>query len=432
MEFMRLLLLLAGAGLIASTGFLFLAVLASSRFVNRGAHKSSGEILPSATLLKPLCGLEPNLESNLTSFFEQDYPSFEIVFGTRDASDPAIDIARTAHVKYPHVPVKFVFSGEPERPNAKVCSLQKMVAEAAFDYLVISDSDVQVSHDYLRHVVRPLLRPEVGLVTCPYRGVPTGGLWSRLEALGMSVEMTSGVIVADLLEGMKFALGPTMAIRRDVLERIGGFDRLADYCADDYLLGECVHRAGKTVVLSDHVIDHLAINLSLRDSILHQVRWMKSTRFSRPVGHVWSVLTFAVPFGILGLIASARLHHPVFGMALFVGAFLNRVILSIACGWRVVRDRRALQFCWLYPVRDLMGFGFWCASFFGREIVWRGEDYRLEADSRMVHARVSGGDAAILLVGGGSVTSRVAVDHYLSRSQRESGRTNTYPVSTMR
>jgi ceramide glucosyltransferase len=383
MTIMRMVLLLALAGLVASTGFLLLAVLASFRYRNRRSHGSSRERLPPATMLKPLCGLEPNLESRLASFFEQDYPSFEIVFGTRDSSDPSIDIVHTVRAKYPHIPVKFVFSGEPKRPNAKVCSLQKMVAEAAYEYLVISDSDVRVSPNYLRDVVRPLLQPEVGLVTCLYRGVPTDGIWSRLDALGMSVEMTAGVIVADLLEGMKFALGPTVAIRGDVLEQIGGFDRLADYCADDYVLGELVHRGGKTVVLSDHVIDHLAINRSLRGSILHQVRWMKSARVSRPVGHVASVLGFAMPFGVLGLIASARLHHLVFGMGLFVAAYLNRVVLSIACGWRVVGDLQALRFCWLYPLRDLMGFGVWCASFCGRKIVWRGDYYRLEKNGQM-------------------------------------------------
>ena len=185
-----------------------------------------------------------------------------------------------------------------------------MYEASTCDYLVISDSDVQVTPNYIREVVRPLREPENGLVTCLYHGVPTQGPWSRLEALGMSVEMTSGVLLADLLEGMKFALGPTMAIRRDVLDRIGGFSILADHCADDYVLGAAVYASGKNVVLSDHIIDHVVINRSLGTSVEHQVRWMKSTRFSRSRGHIGTVFTFSTPFGLLGLFAALELNRP--------------------------------------------------------------------------------------------------------------------------
>ena len=229
----------------------------------------------------------------------------------------------------------------------------------------------------------------MALVTCLYRGLPTGGLWSKLEALGMSVEMTAGAIVANLLEGMKFALGPTMAIRRDALDAIGGFEPLAEYCADDYVLGREVAESGRKVVMSQHVIDHVVINRSFACSMRHQIRWMKSTRFSRRAGHAGTALTFAMPFGVLGLLAAGALHQWALGVGLFAAAYLNRVVLSIVAGWGVVRDRRALRLAWLYPLRDLMGFVFWCASYSGREIVWRGDWYRLEACGRMVLVRPS-------------------------------------------
>ena len=282
------------------------------------------------------------------------------------------------------VPVKIVTSGEPTHANAKICSLMRMYHEANHDYLIVSDSDVLVTPNYVREVVAPLLRKEIGLVTCLYRGVASGGFWSHMEALGMSVEMTSGVLVADLLEGMKFALGPTMAVRRDVLDDIGGFAMLADYCSDDYVIGERVAKAGSEVVLSSHVIDHIVINRSLRNSLLHQARWMKSTRFSRPAGHVASVLSFATPFGLLALAAALLLGRPLLGLALFAGAYLNRVIMALIAGWGIVRDRQSLRSCWLYPLRDFMGFGFWLFSFFGSTIIWRGETYRLEAEGLMV------------------------------------------------
>jgi ceramide glucosyltransferase len=385
----EILLWLALAGLVSCTGFLLLAVAAAIRFRRRQRRSAVDGAWPPVTLLKPLCGLEPNLEANLESFFRQDYPSFEIIFGTRDRNDPALEVVRALQSRYPRVAVKLVCSGEPVRPNAKVCSLEKMCAAASFDHLVISDSDVQVTPDYLRDVVGPLLDPSVGMVTCLYRGVPTGGIWSRLEALGMSVEMTSGVLVAEMLEGMRFALGPTMATRRDVLERVGGVAPLADFCADDYLLGNQIYRSGYTVVLSPFVIDHVVLNRSFEASLSHQVRWMKSTRFSRRKGHIGSALTFAMPFGLLGMAAGIALGNPLLATALLAWAVLNRIILSAAVGWAVVGDSRALRYCWLYPVRDLLGFFLWCASFMGRSIVWRGTRYRLEPGGKMARLGVS-------------------------------------------
>jgi ceramide glucosyltransferase len=335
------------------------------------------------SVLKPLCGLEPGLDKNLESFFRLDYPQFELVFGTRDDRDPALNVVRELQRRHPHVPVKIVLSGEPDRPNAKVCSLIKMYRQMSHDYLVIGDSDVRVEPNYLREVIAPLLDPKVGMVTCIYRGVPTGGLWTLLEALGMSVEMSSGVIVADLLEGMHFALGPSMTTRRDVIEAIGGLEILLDYLADDFVIGNEVHRSGREVVLSHHVIDHVIMNRSMRASFTHQIRWMRSTRFSRPAGHLGTLLTFAMPFGALGLIGGLAGGRPLLGISLLAFAYLNRVVMALATGVGVVRDPLSLKYCWLYPLRDLTGFYVWCASYWGETVVWRNEEYRVLRGGKM-------------------------------------------------
>jgi ceramide glucosyltransferase len=366
----HLLLLCCVVGLLSCTAFLFLLAAACFRFRSRPLPAAFTGAWPPVSLLKPLHGLEPALEANLESFFRQDYPCHEIIFGCRQESDPALDVVEAVRRRYPQVPVKIVFSGEPDRPNAKVCSLERMAEVAGCDYLVISDSDVRVSPQYLREVTRPLLQPEIGMVTCLYRGVPSGGLWSRLEALGMSVEMTAGVVVADMLEGLKFALGPTMAIRRDVLGEIGGFHALADYCADDFVLGQRVFEVGKQVVLSQHVVDHVAVHQRCLASLQHQVRWMKSTRFSRPKGHIGTGLTFAMPFGLLGLMAGVAMGNPLLGLALLLYAALNRMMEAMLAGWGVVRDP--------------LGFFLWCASFFNTSIVWRGERYQLQVGGKMV------------------------------------------------
>src|SRR5262249_391235 len=159
-------------------------------------------------------------------------------------------------------------------------------AAAAHNIFVITDSDVRVKPNYLKDVVRPLRDEAVGLVTCVYRGVAAqGGFWARLEALGMSIEMTSGVLVANMLEGMKFAWGPWMMVRRRCMEKIGGFATLGSYYADDFMLGNLVASHGDEVRLSEHVIDHCIVNLTWKKSLDHQLNWMKSTRFSRPAGH---------------------------------------------------------------------------------------------------------------------------------------------------
>src|SRR5208283_1204625 len=192
----------------------------------------------------------------------------------------------------PHIPVQFLATGgRPDYINDKVVSMEKMEAAAAYEILVVSDSDVRVSPDYLRAVALPFADATVGAMTCPYRGVaaPHGesgaGLWARLEAVGMSVEMTSGVLAARGMEGMQFVLGPTMAFRRETIRRMGGFRVTADYCADDFVLGHETSKLGQTVVLSHHAIDHMVINSKFWPSMKHQVRWMRSTRFSRPKGH---------------------------------------------------------------------------------------------------------------------------------------------------
>jgi len=368
-------------GVLCSTGFLVLTLYAVLRFLSR--RKQPLGFTPPVTLFKPVHGMEPQLERNLESFFQQDYPQFELIFGARHANDPALAIVAELQKKYPHVHVKIALSGEPDRPNAKVCTMLRMVPLATADYWIISDSDVEVTPSYIREVIAPFAEPNVGMTTCLYRGVPTGGLWSRLEALGMSVEMTAGVVCAEVLEGMKFALGPTMAGRRDAIERTGGMAPLLDYCADDYILGNAVSELGYRVLISDYVVNHIVLNRSFSSSVAHQTRWMKSTRFSRPKGHLGTVLTFAMPFGLLSLLGGLLMQNAAAGLAVLAFAYLNRVILSIATGWGVVRDRRSLTFAWLYPLRDLMGFFFWLASYSGTTVVWRGELYRLSYGGKM-------------------------------------------------
>jgi len=349
---------------------------------------------PALTLLKPLHGDEPGLEAHLATFFEQDYPEFEILFCARSPEDAGLATARRVAARYPNIPAKFLSTGgQPDWINAKAASMEHMLAESAYEILVISDSDVRVTPDYLRAVALPFADAQVGGMCCLYRGVAAPksasgiGLWARLEAVGMSVEMTAGVLVARAMEGMQFVLGPTMAFRRDTIRRMGGFGVTADYCADDFVLGNETFKLGQTVVLSHHAIDHMVINSSFWSSMKHQVRWMKSTRFSRPKGHFGTALTFSLPFGLLAWGAAAGLGHPWVGVTLLGWAVATRLALALAVGRAVVRDTSWFGLLVLYPLRDLMGFCFWAASYWGSRILWRGQIFELLPGGKMRAAK---------------------------------------------
>jgi len=327
--------------------------------------------------------MEEQLAANLESFFRQDYPDYEVVFGVRDLDNPAAKIAEEVRARYPRIQSRLIVSGPPAWPNAKVFSLDKMIAASSRSYFIISDSDVRVAPDFLRNTIPPLLEPRVGLVTCMYRGIPASDFWSWLEALGLSVEMSSGVIVADMMEGMRFALGPAMAVRRDAIDAIGGIGAVADYYSDDFELGNRIWAKGYQVVLSHYVVQNVLTRRRPLRTLGDQLRWMKSTRYSRPAGHAGAGLTYAMPFGILGLIAGTALHNWLLGLGLFALACVNRMVQSVAVGWTVARDPRAIVLCWLYPVRDFFGFVAWALSYTSREFYWRGETYRFGKGGRI-------------------------------------------------
>ncbi|MGD0680661.1 MAG: glycosyltransferase, partial [Terracidiphilus sp.] len=302
----------------------------------------------------------------------------------RYSDDLGLAAARRVAARFPQVTTHILTCGDPPWPNARTFSLEIMRREARHPILVTSDSDVRVDADYLTSVVTPLSDPNVGMVTCLYRGVTRHGLWAQLEAMGMSIEMTSGVLVADMLEGMHFALGPSMVMRQSTVKKIGGFEEVAQYYADDFVLGNWTAASGETVILSNYIVEHHVLNASFKKSIAHQQGWATSTRFSRPAGHVGEVLTYAVPFGLLALAVFAAAGHLALGLALLTITILDRVLLCLLVAWRVVRDRAAFRKAWLYPLRDFMGFCFWLRSYFGsRRTRYRGDLYEILPKGRL-------------------------------------------------
>ncbi len=384
-------LAIALAGTVASTMYLGMVLTAAKRrkraTMEQRANTVPLAVPPGVTLLKPVHGAEPRLKENLEGFFRLDYPDYEIVFGCRGPEEPALATVEALKARYPRAKVRVIYSGAPQWPNAKVFSLDKMIASSLNSYFVITDSDISVRPDFLKVVMPQLIRPDVGLVTCLYRGVPAQDFWSRLEALGMSVELASGVIVADMLEGMKFALGAVMAVKREALEKIGGIGTTADYYSDDFVLGNRVSESGFRVVLENPGVGHVLTSQTFLQTFKTQLRWMQSTRYSRPKGHFGTGLTFSMPYAVLGFASAGALGWWLLAVSLLAWGFANRVIQSIAVGWGVVGDDRAKSFAYLYPLRDLLGFVVWLTSYLGGSTFhWRGELYRFTPGGRIVAA----------------------------------------------
>jgi ceramide glucosyltransferase len=328
------------------------------------------------SVLKPLAGLDDGLEANLRTFFEQSYPRFEIIFAVRNPDDPAIAVVEGLRARYPGVPSRLIVVGEPPYPNAKVYSLDRMLAAAEHDLLVMSDSDIRVTPDMLATIAAEFQDERLGLATCPYRAVPGRSFWSTLEAIGLNTEFIGGVLVARMLDGMKFALGPTIAVRRRTIEGIGGFDAVKDYLAEDFVMGKLAAERGDGVILSSYVIEHAIGAQAFAANMRHRLRWNRSTRRSRPWGYIGQVFTNPLPPALV-LCAVKPEWWPVLAVT---------VLFRAAAGWatagHVLRDPLTRRLWWLTPLQDIASFLVWIAGFFGNTIVWRGRKYYLLRDGR--------------------------------------------------
>src|SRR5579875_3174098 len=380
---LRILFYSALLGTVTSTIYCGMVLAAAVRFGWRRRRESAQPLtfLPPVSVLKPLHGTEDGMERNLETFFEQQYPEFELLFCARHETDEGLQLARKVSERYPQVKARFFICGEPipRFHNAKVYSLAKLDSEAAYDDYITSDADVRVTPDYLQRMVQNLRDPHVALASCVYLGTAHegAGLASQLDAVGKSVEMTSGVLVADMLEGTKFALGATMAVRRSSFQEVGGFGELGQFYADDFVLGNRLANQGRGVLLATHVIRLMVQASPFALSLRNQLRWMQSTRRSRPWGHLGSGLTFAVPFGLIGFLWGLLSGHELLGALWLAGTVVNRWVQAAAI-LNVLGDSDWGFNTLIYPLRDLLGSVLWLASYGGENFYYRGKVYKLK------------------------------------------------------
>jgi ceramide glucosyltransferase len=329
---------------------------------------------PAVTILKPLCGDEHELYECLRSFCDQDYPDFQIVFGVADGADPAAEAVSRLQREFPELDLKLVVDRRQHGSSRKVSNLMNMIPLARHDFLVISDSDVRVPRNYLWSIVPPLLDPDVGIVTCPYRGVPRRGLWSLLGSMFINDWFIPSVRVAALSGSRAFAFGVTIALRRQVLADIGGFAAIANQLADDYRLGELTRARGLRTVLSPLVVETCVDERSFGDLVRHELRWLRTIRAVRPLGYGLSFITFSVPVALLGC-AISRGAWP--AILLLAATALGRIVLHLrvrgtASG--VARDFAVL------PLREALSLSLWAWGFVTRRVHWRDDRLRVTRD----------------------------------------------------
>lgn len=343
--------------------FCILAILA----VRHWKKQSPGHCTEPVTILKPLRGVDLGLEANLRSFFEQNYSTFQLIFAVENAEDPAAALVTKLQQEYPGVNAQLVFTGPPAWHNAKVWQLSQAWSFIQHDLVVMSDSDIRVEHGFLAS-----LDPEFDLATCPYRAIGGPSIWSMLEAIGMNTEFLAGVMTARMLEGVKFAVGPTLYCRKKVIDAVGGWNELQEFLAEDFVLGQRAADKGLKVGLARTIVEHRIGSETMVDNFRHRLRWYRSTRRSRPAGYVGQLFTMPVPLAMALVVA-----QPAWGWIFFVVLALRlwtaRATLS-AVGAKTPFSLLLLQ--------DFLSFGFWLAGFFGNTIEWRGRRYFLEADGR--------------------------------------------------
>ncbi len=356
------------------------AIVAATRFYRD--RPTGSAFVPPVSVLKPIRGLDRESYENYASFCEQNYPEFELLFCVADDNEPAIPVIETLIRDFPERSIRLLVGSEPLGASDKVNKMCRLAREARYDILVVSDSDVRVESGFLRAVVAPFADPQVGGVTCLYKGLTQDSLAADLEALGNSTDFAPGVLVAWMLGDLDFMLGAVMATTKKQLTGIGGFEALVDHLSDDYELGNRIAANGYRVKLSNYPVSIVYSRQSLADAFRHQLRWNLTIRCSRPWGHFGLLFSQGLPWALL---AAAIAETEKVAAAYLVSYVILRTAMAWLVGVSGMRDSLARQKMWMLPLRDALAFIIWILSFFPQRIHWRGQEFYIR-NKRLVPA----------------------------------------------
>jgi ceramide glucosyltransferase len=363
----------AAACAVSGTAFYLFSIWSAWRFLR--LPRTAPDFHPPVSILKPFRGADPHAYECFRSHCGIDYPEYEIVFGVHDPADPAVPLVKRLQREFPERRIELVVCPLDLGTNRKVSNLIQMLPAARYEHLLVNDGDIHVPPDYLRRIVAPLAELKIGLVTALYRAVAGRTLGSKLEALSINDFATAVLVSYENRSSFHYGFGSTLAFPRRVLERVGGFQALSDYLADDHQLGTLIAEAGYKIVLSDLVVETTLPDYSLRDFWDHQMRWARTIRDASPRGNIGLALVFGVQWAALAVITATG---AAWSWGLFVAAYAARVTALLVAGFGVCRDRHTWRRLWLLPLRDIQALLVWAASYAGRTIIWRGDRFLLK------------------------------------------------------
>jgi ceramide glucosyltransferase len=359
---------------LCGVGYLLLTIFAILRW--KQVDHPPATFTPSISILKSLRGTDRGMYDAFRSHCLQDYRDFELLFGVSDPQDAAIAEVERLKLEFPERRISLVQCSEQLGANGKVSTLAQLLPHATGEIILINDSDITVDLDYLRKVASYFSDVRTGMVTALYRAEAGDTLASRIESLTISTDFAAGVLCARVVEGgIHFALGSTLAIRRRVLDEIGGLAPLVDFLADDYELGARTSAAGYTVALAETVVETHLPSYGFSGMLAHQLRWARTIRDRRLGGYMGLMVTFALPWALLAFVFTAGAPWSI--LLLVIVAVLRFGGAWLLCD-TVIHDRHTLRDLWLVPVRDLLGLYVWIVSFAGNTVVWRGEKFRVK------------------------------------------------------
>jgi ceramide glucosyltransferase len=361
---------------IAAIPFIYyiIALFSAWRFFGSTEQQavSNSGFTPPVSILKPVRGLDPDAYDNFASFCRQDYPEYEIVFCVGDLSDPVLPIIEKVIADFPERNIRVLFGSGREATNDKVAKLARLAKEARYETLVINDSDVRAEPEYLRTVVAPLADPKVGAVTCFYAPTDEKTLVQKLQTVGMYSDFYAGIVVAWQLDGVKFALGPTIVTSRARLAGFGGYEMIENRPADDLLVGRLIAEQGYEVKLIPYTVLTVADFHSLRDLLLKRLRWIVVMRHMRPWGHLGLIFTLGLPWSLAAVAFAPTVEVGSIFLAVYLGLRIAMTLQVASWGLKQPVPWRGLA---LIPVWDAMAFAIWLASFTRSTIRWRDREY---------------------------------------------------------
>ena len=360
---------------LAPLAYYMVAIFAAIRFFKRERSKPLPNFMPPISVLKPVRGADFGSFENFASFCRQNYGEYEILFCVNEMSDAAVPVIQRVMTEFPQRRIRIISGATQLGTNRKVNNLVLLTKEAQHEFLVQSDGDVRVGPNYLREVVAPFVDPAVGIVSCFYRGIAQPNLGAELEAVGAASDFFGGALVADWMEGVTFALGASVATTKTWLRKIGGYEAFANYLADDYEIGNRVHKAGGKALLSREAVWTMYPAVSFEGFWEHQVRWARTVRLVRPVSFFGLILTHGLPWAIAAAVAAPNVW---ISTAYLLGYLLLRLVMAWVVGVWGGGDELLRRRLWLVPLRDAIHFVVWLAGFASNRVKWGDAEYTIE------------------------------------------------------